>query len=318
MAELLWKLGRENWALAMDVGCMKDCCRESLATWGYLCLREFDLLALGVLALRVRGDRGKVQAALKETRDKLASECEALKTAHAEEVSTMREDNHVLQERVENLQEEVKQLREEMVLLRRLVTRENGTSPHSTLSVPMARVVKPKPGASREKEARGRKIHSRGEDRRGSRAVLKCFRCKGPHKKKDCPKKAVFVAKVGQSGAPSSDGERDSGMVDAKIVSTLPRKLPPEEEVGCVRNSVARSPREVVLPKQGKPRQRRSRRSRNGCKAERKAESPSHKDREGTETQKKAEGNRSHGQERSPGRRQRFRGKFDREVIHGS
>ncbi|KAF2282396.1 hypothetical protein GH714_043975 [Hevea brasiliensis] len=116
---------------------------------------------------------------------------------------------------------------------------------------------------------------------------------------------------VGQSGAPSSDGERDSGMVDAKIVSELPRELPPEEEVDCVSNSVAGSPREVVLPKQERPRQRCSRRSRNRGKAERKAESPSHEDRDGTEAQQKAEGNGSHGHERGPRRQGKFRGKFD-------
>ncbi|KAF2282311.1 hypothetical protein GH714_044062 [Hevea brasiliensis] len=291
--------------------------------------------------------RGEFQAALKETRDKLVSEIEALKIAHAEEMSTVREDNRVLQERVEKLQEE-------MVLLRRLVTQGNGTNPHSTLSVPMARVVRPKPGASKGEGSAGKKdFHSRGEDRRGSRAVLKCFRCRGPHKKRDCPKRAVVLAKgkepelptspqepasveslqccslgsmrlIGPSEAPSSDGEQDNGMVDAaaeevaKTVcgtreqSKLPRELPSEEEVGCVRDSVARSPTDVVLPKQERPRQRRSRRSRNRCKAERKAESPSHEDGKGTEAQEKAEGNGSHGHERGPRRQRQFRGRFDR------
>ncbi|KAF2282397.1 hypothetical protein GH714_043976 [Hevea brasiliensis] len=106
--------------------------------------------------------RGEFQAVLNETRDKLMSETEALKIAHAEEMSTVRKDNHVLQERVEQLQEEVKQLREEMVLLKRLVTRENGTSPHSTLSVPMARVEKPEPGASKEEGSAGRRHSTAG------------------------------------------------------------------------------------------------------------------------------------------------------------
>ncbi|KAF2282513.1 hypothetical protein GH714_044029 [Hevea brasiliensis] len=293
--------------------------------------------------------RGEFQAALNETRDKLVPEIEALKIAHAEEMSTVKEDNRVLKEMVEKLQEE-------MVLLRRLVTRENGTSPHSTLSVPMARVVRPKPGASKGEGSAGKKdFHSRGEDRRGSRAVLKCFRCRGPHKKRDCPKRAVVLAKgkepelptpplepagveclpccslgsmrlIGPSEAPSSDGERDNGMVDAaaeevaKTVcgtqeqSRLPRELPSKEEVDCVRERppVSESPREVVLPGQERPRQRRSRRSRNRGKAERKAKSPSHEDGKGTEAQKKAEGNRSHGHERGPGRQGQLRGKSDR------
>ncbi|KAF2282277.1 hypothetical protein GH714_044014 [Hevea brasiliensis] len=161
----------------------------------------------------------------------------------------------------------------------------------------------------------------------------------GPHKKRDCPKRAMVLAKskepelptppskpasveslpcgslgamglVRPSEVPSSDGERDSGMEDAKTVSMLPRELPPRER-WTGGESVARSPREVVLPKQGRPRQRRSRRSRNGCKAERKAKSPSHMDREGTEAQRKAEGNRSHGHGRGPRRQGKFRGKFD-------
>ncbi|KAF2281632.1 hypothetical protein GH714_043936 [Hevea brasiliensis] len=250
----------------------------------------------------------------------------------------------------------VEKLQEEMVLLRRLVTQGSGTNPHSTLSVPMARVVRPKPGASKGEGSAGMKdFHSRGKERRGSRAVLKCFRCRGPHKKKDCPKRAMVLAKgkepelptpplepagveclpccslgsmrlIGPSEAPSSDGERDNGMVDAaaeevaKTVcgtqeqSRLPRELPSKEEVDCVRERppVSESPREVVLPGQERPRQRRSRRSRNRGKAERKAKSPSHEDGKGTEAQKKAEGNRSHGHERGPGRQGQLRGKSDR------
>ncbi|KAF2282347.1 hypothetical protein GH714_043995 [Hevea brasiliensis] len=244
--------------------------------------------------------RGEFQAALKETRDKLVSENEALKIAHAEEMSTMREDNRVLQERVEQLQEEVKQMREEMVLLRRLVTQESGANPHSTLSVPMARVVRPEPGASKGEGSAGKKdFHSRGEDRRASVESLPCG-------------SLGAMGLVRPSEVPSSDGERDSGMVDAKIVSVLPRELPSEGEVDCVSESVAGCPRDVVLPKQERPRQRRSRRSRNRCKAERKAESPSHKDGKGTEAQKKAEGNGSHGHERGPRRRGKFRGRSDR------
>ncbi|KAF2292249.1 hypothetical protein GH714_018072 [Hevea brasiliensis] len=64
---------------------------------------------------------------------------------------------------------------------------------------------------------------------------------------------------IGPSEVPSSDGERDSGMEDAKDMCVLPRELPPEKEVGCVREPVAGSPREVVLPKQERPRQRCSR-----------------------------------------------------------
>ncbi|KAF2282343.1 hypothetical protein GH714_043991 [Hevea brasiliensis] len=95
--------------------------------------------------------------------------------------------------------------------------------------------------------------------------------------------------------------------------SRLPRELPSKEEVDCVRERppVSESPREVVLPGQERPRQRRSRRANRG-KAERKAKSPSHEDGKGTEAQKKAEGNRSHGHERGPGRQRQFRGRFDR------
>ncbi|KAF2298240.1 hypothetical protein GH714_020799 [Hevea brasiliensis] len=77
--------------------------------------------------------RGKLQAALKETRAKLVHENEVLKLVHAKEMSTMKEDNRVLKEMVERMHEEMKEMREEMVLLKRLVTQGSGTNPHSAL-----------------------------------------------------------------------------------------------------------------------------------------------------------------------------------------
>ncbi|KAF2308202.1 hypothetical protein GH714_036747 [Hevea brasiliensis] len=129
-------------------------------------------------------------------------------------------------------------------------------------------------------------FHSPSENRRGVRIVLRCYRCKGPHKKRNCPKKAVFVAKgkePEQSSAPlepASEGSLPCGSLGAmslvgpsevpsmdavdgcgtQVQSKLPKKLPPEEEVGCVSEPTAGSPSEVVLPKQERPRQPRSRR----------------------------------------------------------
>ncbi|KAF2282411.1 hypothetical protein GH714_043988 [Hevea brasiliensis] len=70
--------------------------------------------------------------------------------------------------------------------------------------------------------------------------------------------------------------------------------------------------KEVVLPKQERPRQPRSRKRRNRCKAKRVAQSPSHTDEEGVGAQQKANGNESHGPERGPRRHGKFRGNFDR------
>ncbi|KAF2282255.1 hypothetical protein GH714_044009 [Hevea brasiliensis] len=197
---------------------------------------------------------------------------------------------------------------------------------------------KPMPGASESEGSVRENFHSWEKDRRGSRAVLKCYRCRGPHKKRDCPKKAVFLAKGEEPGKtsaplePASEGSLpccsfgamslvgpseapSGGAVDicgTREQSELPKKLPPEGEVGCVSEPAAGCPSEVELPKQERPRQPRSRKRRNRCKAKRVAQSPSHTDEEGVGTQQKADGNGSHGQERGPRRRGRFRGNFDR------
>ncbi|KAF2282407.1 hypothetical protein GH714_043984 [Hevea brasiliensis] len=120
--------------------------------------------------------------------DELVSENEVQKTVHAEEMSTLREDNHVLKEEVERLKGEMEEMRGKFVLLARLVARKCGTNPHSTISITT-------PGASKSEGSVRENFHSWEKDRRGSRHVLKCYRCRGPHKKRDCPKKAVFLAK---------------------------------------------------------------------------------------------------------------------------
>ncbi|KAF2317254.1 hypothetical protein GH714_019173 [Hevea brasiliensis] len=304
----------------------REDCFEELESW---------LMALGG---DMEESHEELQATLKETLDKVVHENEVLKLVHAKEMTTVREDNRVLKEEVERLKEEMKGMREELVLLARLVAQKGGTNPHSTFSIPTARVVRPSRTHPRERRSAREDFHRPGEDRRGSRHVLRCFRCRGPHKKKDCPKRAVVLAKgkepeqsssplepasveslpccslgamriIRPSEAPSKDAVDVCG---TQVQSKLPRSQPPEEEVGCVSEPTAESPREVVLPKQERPRQPRSRRSRNRCKAERKAKSPSHKDGEGAGTQQKAESNGSHGYERGPGRRGKFRGNFDR------
>ncbi|KAF2282412.1 hypothetical protein GH714_044040 [Hevea brasiliensis] len=164
-----------------------------------------------------------------------------------------------------------------MVLLARLVARKCGTNPHSTISITTAKVERPKPGAAKSEGSARENFHSREKDRgRGSRAVLKCYRCRGPHKKRDCPKKAVFLAKGEEPGKtsaplePASEGSLpccsfgamslvgpseapSGGAVDicgTREQSELPKKLPPEGEVGCVSEPAAGCPSEVELPKQ--------------------------------------------------------------------
>ncbi|KAF2285166.1 hypothetical protein GH714_038911 [Hevea brasiliensis] len=181
--------------------------------------------------------RAELQAAINITLERLVSENEALKLARAKEVSAKEEDNRVLKEMVERMHEEMKEMQEEIVLLKRFVTQGSETNPHSTLSVPTARV----------------------------------------HKKKDCPKRAVptpplepasveslpccslgSMSVVGLSEVPSKDAVDVCG---TQVQSKLPKELPPEEEVGCVSEPAAGSPREVVLPKQERPMQRCSRRA---------------------------------------------------------
>ncbi|KAF2282391.1 hypothetical protein GH714_043964 [Hevea brasiliensis] len=274
----------------------------------------------------LREELGNVKTRL----DELMSENEVQKTVHAEEMATLRNDNHLLKEEVERLKGEMKGLQGELELLARLVTQKCGTNPHSTISITT-------PGASKSEGSVRENFHSREKDRRGSRAVLKCYRCRGPHKKRDCPKKAVFMAKgeepekssspleptssgslmCGSLGAMSLVGPSEvpsGGTVDicgTREQSELPKKLPPEGEVGCVSEPAAGCPSEVVLPKQERPRQPRSRKRRNRCKAKRVAQSPSHTDEEGVGAQQKANGNESHGPERGPRRRGKFRGNFD-------
>ncbi|KAF2282394.1 hypothetical protein GH714_043973 [Hevea brasiliensis] len=286
-----------------------------------------------VFSPSLREELGNVKTRL----DELRSENEVQKTVHAEEMTTLR-NNHLLKEEVERLKGEMEDMRGKFVMLARLVARKCGTNPHSTFSTPTAKVERPKPGASESEGSVKGNFHSREKDRRGSRAVLKCYRCRGPHKKRDCPKKAVFLAKGEEPGKtsaplePASEGSLMCGSLGAMSLvgpsevpsggtvdicgtreqSELPKKLPPEGEVGCVSEPAAGCPSEVELPKQERPRQPRSRKRRNRCKAKRVAQSPSHTDEEGVGTQQKADGNESHGQEKSPGRRGRFRGNFDR------
>ncbi|KAF2299434.1 hypothetical protein GH714_031937 [Hevea brasiliensis] len=73
----------------------------------------------GMLRLGMDETWDELQAALNEALDKVANESEALRIAHAEEVSTMREENRLLKEEVEKMNGEKKDVRDEMVLLRR-------------------------------------------------------------------------------------------------------------------------------------------------------------------------------------------------------
>ncbi|KAF2318694.1 hypothetical protein GH714_010137 [Hevea brasiliensis] len=137
--------------------------------------------------------RGELQAALKETRDKLVNENEALKIAHAEELSTMREDNRVLKEMVERLEEEMKEMRGRNGVAQEIGDpREWDQSSLYTLN-PYGKGGETQAVHIQWRRKRKEKtFHRPGEDRRGSRHVLKCFRCKGPHKKKDCSKRQWF------------------------------------------------------------------------------------------------------------------------------
>ncbi|KAF2282398.1 hypothetical protein GH714_043977 [Hevea brasiliensis] len=185
----------------------------------------------------LREELGNVKTRL----DELMSENEVQKTVHAEEMATLREDNHVLKEEVERLKGEMEEMRGKFVMLARLVARKCGTNPHSTFSTPTAKWIFVGLESS-------------------------------PNCRRSCHPRERWAVLVSQAGCPS----------------------------------------EVELPKQERPRQPRSRKRRNRCKAKRVAQSPSHTDEEGVGTQQKADGNGSHGQERGPRRRGRFRGNFDR------
>ncbi|KAJ9184907.1 hypothetical protein P3X46_004592 [Hevea brasiliensis] len=107
-------------------------------------------------------------------------------------------------------------------------------------------------------------------------------------------------------------GTPKSGSKECKEGNTpkLLKGHPPRRKVDCARGkSVARSPGDVASPRQGSPRQNRSRRSRWRCKAEGRAGAPSHKDEEGTEAQlEQARGNQvEHG--RRHGRKSKRRGR---------
>ncbi|KAF2309832.1 hypothetical protein GH714_005314 [Hevea brasiliensis] len=124
--------------------------------------------------------RGELQAALKETRDKLGrtvargSEAVEGRNGVAQEIGDPREWD---QSSLYTL------------------------SPYGKGGETQARRIQ-------GRRKRGKKdFHSRGEDRRGSRAVLKCFRCRGPHKKKDCPKRAVVLAKGKEPELPTPPSE---------------------------------------------------------------------------------------------------------------
>ncbi|KAF2282344.1 hypothetical protein GH714_043992 [Hevea brasiliensis] len=80
-------------------------------------------------------------------------------------------------------------------MLRRLVTRENGTSP------PLHSHPYGKGGETQARRIQGRRkrgkerLHSRVKTEEVQGQCLKCFRLQGPHKKRDCPKRAVVLAK---------------------------------------------------------------------------------------------------------------------------
>ncbi|KAF2295797.1 hypothetical protein GH714_034033 [Hevea brasiliensis] len=159
-------------------------------------VRRYQLEATGALPEPAVGayrrdeeSHEELQAALNEALDKVANESVALRIAHAEEVSTMREENRLLKEEIEKMHENVKDVRDELVLLKRLVAQGVRTNPHPTLTIPTARVEIPKPSAFKgARSAREKNFHSPKEDRRGERPVLKCYLCNGPHKARDCPK----------------------------------------------------------------------------------------------------------------------------------
>ncbi|KAF2286289.1 hypothetical protein GH714_013303 [Hevea brasiliensis] len=215
--------------------------------------------------------REELQATLNESLDKVANESEALRIAHAEEVSTMKEENRLLKEEVEKMHENMKDVRDELVLLKILVAQGVGTNPHPTLTIPTARVEIPKPSTFKgARSAREKNFHSPKEDRRGERPVLKCYLCDGPHKKRNCAKRTVLSAMdkepkqaspppeqatmgslqycslgtmrlVGPSDAPSEDGEQDNGMGD------VAKEKDAEE---CATQEESELPRELPLEEQ--------------------------------------------------------------------
>ncbi|XP_057994453.1 uncharacterized protein LOC131174696 [Hevea brasiliensis] len=91
--------------------------------------------------------RDELQATLNEALDKVTNESEALRIAHTEEVSIMREENRLLKEKVQKMHGDMKDAKDELVLLKGLVAQGVGTNPHPILTIPTARVEIPKPSA---------------------------------------------------------------------------------------------------------------------------------------------------------------------------
>ncbi|KAJ9153756.1 hypothetical protein P3X46_027164 [Hevea brasiliensis] len=229
----------------------------------------------------------EMQGDLNASIDKLASETETLRHSHTEEITNIREENRILREELDHMVTRMKELFKELVLVKRAIAH---SGVPSTPEVPSTIPRRMDPSLLP-------KLASMGSLQYCSLGALRL---------------------VGPSDAPSEDGEQEDGMGDTseekdseecatQEESELSRELPPEEQVGCVSATpeeppVARSPK-VALPKQEGLRQHRSRRSRNRCKAKRRAKTPSHRDEEGTGAQQKAKGNGSQGHERSPRRR---------------
>ncbi|KAF2317028.1 hypothetical protein GH714_010749 [Hevea brasiliensis] len=188
------------------------------------------------------------------------NENEAMKIVHAEEMTTVREDNHVLKEEVERLKGEMKGLRGELELLARLVAQKCGTNPHSTVSITTAKVERPKPGAAKSEGSARENFHSREKDRgRGSRAVLK-FTGVGDRTRS-------WTVRRRQCLWPRVKSQKNRLRHWKKLAVRACRvEAATEGEVGCVSEPAADSPREVVLPKQERPRQPRSRKRRKSAK----------------------------------------------------
>ncbi|KAF2322157.1 hypothetical protein GH714_007989 [Hevea brasiliensis] len=84
--------------------------------------------------------REEMQATLNETIDKLASDNEALKIAHTEEISATREENWLLKEEVDRMAGEMKDVRRKMMLLRKMVAQGVGGSFNPSSLLPTTRV----------------------------------------------------------------------------------------------------------------------------------------------------------------------------------
>ncbi|KAF2317775.1 hypothetical protein GH714_041084 [Hevea brasiliensis] len=192
---------------------------------------------------------GKHKASV--TLERLTSENEALKLAHAEELSAIKEENRLLKEEVARLSGKMK---DEFVLLKRALGMEEDSCKVDNASLFLAESAMndkskgnhgknksggekggskdghkdgPKEGNGGKKPWNGKKDNWDGKYKRfeksnnsSERAPIKCYICQGPHRARECPKNDALDTRVVEKEDPppcqegSSMGSMQLGVIE--------------------------------------------------------------------------------------------------------